>query len=152
MQRVRHNQRSRQVRRQPRGFTLMEVLLVLAILGVIIGLVLPNFINTQRDAMKKAAKVQIQGIESACDIYAVDHGGQYPTSIEVLVTNPGGDENWKGPYFKNATGIPADPWGQQVQYVYPGQQHGGADRPDISSSGPDKQHNTQDDITNWTKS
>jgi general secretion pathway protein G len=148
MKRVRHHQPSRGSRA---GFTLMEVLLVLAILGVIIGLVLPNLIGSQKKALMQAAQVQIKGIEDAAGMYAIDHGGTYPTSIEALVNNPGGDENWKGPYLKETQAVPADPWGSPVIYQYPGSQHGTADRPDISSYGPDKQQNTADDITNWKK-
>src|SRR5436190_9267546 len=111
MKRIRRNPpswRDRPFRQKHRGFTLMEVLLVLAILGVIIGLVLPNLIGQQRTAMIKAAALQIQGVESACDIYAVDHGGQFPANLEMLITNPGGDESWKGPYFKNSMTVPLD--------------------------------------------
>lgn len=134
-----------------RGFTLMEVLLVLAILGVIIALVAPNLIGQQKQANIRAARVQVQGVESACDIYAVDHSGEFPQSLDALISNPGSDSNWKGPYFKNSTTIPADPWGSPIQYAYPSQNQGGADRPDIWSLGPDKQSNTADDITNWTR-
>ncbi len=134
------------------GFTLMEVLLVLAILGVIIALVAPNLIGQQKQANVRAARVQVQGVEQACDIYAVDHNGEFPQSLDSLIANPGSDTNWKGPYFKNSTTIPADPWGNPIQYQYPGQNQGaGVDRPDIWSLGPDKQSNTGDDVTNWTK-
>lgn len=133
------------------GFTLMEVLLVLAILGVIIGLVLPNLLGQQKSANIKAARVQVQGVESACKMYAVDHGAEWPTSLEALLSNPGNDSNWKGPYLENASGqIPADPWGSPVQYNYPGQNQGSADKADIWSMGPDRQSNTADDVTNWS--
>src|SRR5262245_54792204 len=134
-----------------RGFTLMEVLLVLAILGVIIALVAPNLIGQQKQANIKAAGLQVKSVESACDIYAVGHSGEFPTSLDALITNPGNDANWKGPYLKDAATVPSDPWGSPIQYAYPSQNQGGADRPDIWSIGPDKQSNTADDITNWTK-
>jgi general secretion pathway protein G len=131
----------------------MEVLLVLAILGVIMGLVLPNLIGKQKGAQIDAAKLQVRGVDSACDMYAVDHGGEYPISLDALLANPGDDTNWKGPYFKNASTIPADPWGSPIQYMQQGQnQPVGSDRPDIWSMGPDRQSNTDDDIGNWTKS
>lgn len=133
------------------GFTLMEVLLVLAILGVIIALVAPNLIGQQKQANVRATRVQIDGVESACKIYAVDHSGEFPTSLDALLANPGNDSNWKGPYLEKTTTTPSDPWGNPIQYAYPSQNQGGADRPDIWSMGPDKQSNTADDITNWTK-
>jgi len=132
------------------GFTLMEVLLVLAILGVIIGLVLPNLLGQQKEAQKRAAKVLVKGVEQACEMYAVDHGGELPNSLEALIDNPGGDSNWKGPYLKERQ-LPADPWGSPIQYSYPAQNQASADRADVWSMGPDRQSNTADDITNWSK-
>lgn len=135
------------------GFTLMEVLLVLAILGVIIALVAPNLIGQQKQAMVKSTRVQIDSIESACKIYAVDHNGDFPPSLDALVADPGSDSNWKGPYLEKASTTPADPWGNPIQYAYPGT-HGGGETapPDVWSMGPDKQPNTADDITNWKTS
>lgn len=133
-----------------RAFTLMEVLLVLAILGVIIGLVVPNLLNSQQKANMKAAQAKLHSVEQACEIYAVDHEGDWPTSLESLMSNPGNDTKWNGPYLKEAS-VPTDPWGSPIQYQYPGQNHAGADRPDIWALGKDKQSNTQDDITNWKK-
>ncbi|MGQ0634321.1 MAG: type II secretion system major pseudopilin GspG [Planctomycetaceae bacterium] len=144
------------IRREPicnpsarRGFTLIEVLLVLAILGVIIGLVLPNLLGQQQEGYRKSAKVQIHGIEEACEMFALDHAGVFPSSIEALLANPGNDAQWKGPYLKGPAKIPNDPWGNPIQYQYPGANQGGADRPDIWSMGKDRQSNTGDDIGNW---
>lgn len=143
------------IRRSPlpqvarRGFTLMEVLLVLAILGVIIGLVLPNLLGQQKKANLQATKVQINGVEQACKFYALDHEGSYPSALDTLVVSPGNDSKWKGPYIENATTIPADPWGTPIQYQYPGSRQTG-DKPDIWSMGPDRQSGTDDDITNWS--
>ncbi|MFN0050667.1 MAG: type II secretion system major pseudopilin GspG [Planctomycetales bacterium] len=147
-----HIVRSRQEhrRRNRAGFTLMEVLLVLAILGVIIALVVPNLIGAQKQANIDATKVQISGIEKGCEMYALHHAGSFPLSLEELVSKPGNDAHWKGPYLNSQT-LPTDPWGNQLQYAYPGQNQGGIDKPDIWSMGPDRQANTADDITNWTK-
>lgn len=143
--------RKRPVRhhRGPAGFTLMEVLLVLAILGVIIGLVLPNLLGTQQNANIQATKLQIKGIEQAAKVYALDHAGTFPPSIEELFMNNSGDTSWKGPYLENTTQTPADPWQMPIQYAYPGQfnQTG----PDIWSFGPDKQNNTADDVQGWVR-
>ena len=130
------------------GFTLMEVLIVLAILAVIIGLVVPNLMKGREKANIDATKVQIKAVEDALDMYALDHDGDYPQGgLNALMTNPGGDQKWKGPYLEKGK-VPTDPWGNPIQYLYPGQ-HSGADRPDIWSMGLDRQSNTADDITNW---
>lgn len=131
------------------GFTLMELLIVLAILAVIIGLVLPNFLGAQQDANNKAARVAVAGVEKAADIYAAQHDGDYPGSVDALIHNPGNDQKWAGPYLDKGK-VPFDPWGNPIQYQYPGTHQGaGGDRPDIWSMGKDKQSNTADDITNW---
>jgi general secretion pathway protein G len=131
------------------GFTLMEILIVLAILAVIIGLVLPNFLGAQGKANIDAAKVAVAGVEKACDIYAAHHDTEYPHTIDALLTNPGNDPKWAGPYLDKGK-VPVDPWGNPIQYQYPGTHQGpGGDRPDIWSMGKDKQSGTQDDVANW---
>ena len=138
-------------RRQRRGFTLIEVLLVLAILGVIAAMVVPNLLGRQRQANIDAAKLSITNVEQTLDLYAVDHNGDYPTTaegLEVLLVAPNNDEKWKGPYLKDVKAVPVDPWSRPLQYEYPGQ-HNGNTKPDISSGGPDKAFGTADDITNW---
>jgi general secretion pathway protein G len=125
----------------------MEILIVLAILAVIIGLVLPNLLGQQKKANERLARVAVNGVEDALKLYAVDHEGEFPSSIEALLANPGNDQKWKGPYLEKGK-VPTDPWGNPIQYLYPGQ-HSGADRPDIWSMGLDRQSNTADDITNW---
>jgi general secretion pathway protein G len=136
--------------RNPRrsGFTLMEILIVLAILAVIIGLVLPNFLGAQDRANKDAAKVAVAGVEKAADIYAAHHDGTFPTSIDAMLSNQGNDQQWSGPYLDKGK-VPNDPWGNPIQYTYPGTHQGVGDRPDIWSMGKDKQSNTADDVTNW---
>lgn len=139
--RVRNEQRS--------GFTLMELLIVLAILAVIISLVLPNFLGAQQDANNKAAKVAVAGVEKAADIYAAQHEGEFPPSIDAMISNPGNDQKWAGPYLDRGK-VPLDPWGNPIQYQYPGSHQGaGGDRPDVWSMGKDKQSGTADDIANW---
>lgn len=142
--------RSAPKRRALAGFTLVEVLLVLAILGVIIGLVLPNLLGQQKTAMIKSANVQIHGIAEAVEFYVLDHNGTYPASIEELIVASGNDASWKGPYLKNTTVVPADPWGSPIQYAYPGSNSTDGS-PDIWSMGPDRQNNTADDVSNWKK-
>jgi len=125
----------------------MEVLIVLAILAVIIGLVVPNLMKGKQKADIDAAKVQVKAVEDALAMYALDHDGDYPAALSVLMTNPGGDTKWKGPYFKGNK-MPVDPWNNAIQYQHPGQ-HQQDGSPDVWSNGKDKQPNTADDINNW---
>ncbi len=118
------------------GFTLMEILIVLAILAVIIGLVLPNLIGSQKEANKKAAKLAIRSVEQALEIYAADHEGEFPAGgqgLDALLQSSGNDPKWKGPYVKGGK-VPADPWGNPIQYQYPGA-HQTDGSPDIWSMG-----------------
>jgi general secretion pathway protein G len=130
------------------GFTLMEILIVLAILAVIIGLVLPNLLGSQKKANINAAKVQVNAVEKALELYAVDHEGDFPGSLDALLTLQGTDPKWKGPYLEKGK-VPADPWGNPIQYTFPGTHQATSDRPDVWSMGPDKTSNTADDIANW---
>lgn len=137
-----------------RGFTLIEVLLVLAILGVIAAMVVPQLLGRQKKANVDATRLSITGLEQALDLYAVDHSGEYPTTaegLESLLVKPNADEKWNGPYLKESKQVPVDAWGRPLQYEYPGQHNTGGTKPDISSGGPDKAFGTPDDITNWDK-
>jgi general secretion pathway protein G len=138
--------RKRRGRGGRRGFTLMEILIVLAILAVIIGLVLPNLLGQQKQANIKAAKLQVSAVEDALKIYAAGHDADFPGSLDALINKPAGDDRWSGPYLEKGK-TPLDPWGNPIQYQYPGQHS--QDRPDVWSMGPDKQSGTADDITNW---
>ena len=136
----------RRVRGRRRGFTLMEILIVLAILVVIIALVVPNLLSQQKGAMLKAAKLQVSNVEDALKIYAAGHDADFPASLDALINKPAGDDRWSGPYLEKGKN-PVDPWGNPIQYQYPGQHS--QDRPDVWSMGPDKQSGTADDITSW---
>lgn len=134
------------------GFTLMEVLLVLAILGVIMAMVVPQLLGQQKRANMQAAQASIKGLEGALDFYAKDHEGLYPSTQEgvmVLISSNGNDPNWNGPYLRNTTEMPLDPWKNPLQYANPGQNN--QDKPDIWSWGPDKIDGTEDDISNWQR-
>ena len=107
-----------------RGFTLVEILVVITIIGLIMGLVGPRVLNYLTESKAKAAKIQIESFASALDLFYLDTG-RYPTGSEglaALVQRPGSIPAWNGPYVKGGT-IPNDPWGNPYVYRSPGQ-HG----------------------------
>lgn len=129
-----------------KAFTLIEVLLVLAILLVIMGLVVPRLTDRQRDAKIEATKVSIEGLSQALKLYALDHDGEPPRSVDGLkvLMDPGaGDKTWKGPYLERPA---VDAWKQPLHYRFPGQRN--TRSYDITSGGPDKILGTPDDIGN----
>ncbi len=94
-----------------RGFTLMEVLLVLAILLVIMGLVVPRLTDRQREAKVEATKVSIEGLSQAIKLYALDHDGEPPRTtdgIQILLEPNKSDKDWKGPTSRNPLSMHGD--------------------------------------------
>src|SRR5262245_11266327 len=116
------------------GFTLVEMLVVLTIIALVMGLVGPRVLNYLGDSKIKTARVQIQSLSAALDLYYLDNG-QYPQGNEglsALVQRPSAATRWNGPYLKSNL-VPVDPWGRPYVYRSPGQ-HGAYD---IVSLGPD---------------
>lgn len=150
----RTNKRPRRAHARRGGFTLLEVLLVLAILGVIMAMVVPQLLGRQQEAMIKAAALNIKGFEDAVKLYAADHDGEYPqgTSEDVVPLLLSAEDLETGkpraPYLEN---IPLDPWDNPLMYEYPatGNRQTLSGKPAIWSIGPDKQDGTDDDIDNW---
>lgn len=132
-----------QVRRDRRrsGFTLMELLLVMAILVIMASMVTYAFLNIQQNAQSDAALSQISTLENACVSYKLQVG-RFPSKLEDLYTQPSGltKRQWRGPYLQEP--VPADPWGNPYSY--------GVDEANnrvfISSAGPDGQKGTADDV------
>jgi general secretion pathway protein G len=109
-------------RRKHRGFSLIELLVVLAILGLLAGLVGPRVMNFLGGSKSKTAKLQIEEFGGALDLYRLEVG-RYPSTsegLEALVSQPSGAANWNGPYLKKSQ-IPQDPWGNDFQYKSPGE-------------------------------
>ncbi len=103
------------------GFTLVEILVVITIIGLIMGLVGPRVLNYLSQSKVKAATIQIQSFASSLDLFYLDLG-RYPTTSEglaALVAKPGGATSWNGPYLKNNS-VPSDPWGHPYKYRAPG--------------------------------
>jgi general secretion pathway protein G len=136
-------------RRRQAGFTLIEIMVVMVIIGLLMALVGPNLIGRSEKAKTQAAAMQIERLGTVLDTFRLDTG-RYPTSQEglgVLVQRPIGMDRWDGPYLTK--GIPNDPWDRPYVYRSPGD--GG--RPyDLYSFGADGAPGGQDnnrDITSW---
>jgi general secretion pathway protein G len=128
------------------GFTLVEMLLVVTIIGILAALVIPKIAGTSDKARITAAQADIKGgIKTALDRFEVDNG-YYPKTLADLVTRPNDSKNWNGPYLDS---VPTDPWSQPYVYVYPGRNN--TTSYDLYSIGRDAQDGTADDIGNWTK-
>ena len=123
-------------RRKEGGFTLLELLVVLAILGLLAALVAPQVLKYLGRAKSDSAQIQIQNIAGTLDLFRLDVG-RYPTNAEglaALVQRPSGLESWNGPYMKDKS-VPKDPWGHPYTYKIPGE-HG---EYDLYSLGADDQ-------------
>jgi general secretion pathway protein G len=138
-------------RRGERGFTLVEILVVITIIGLIMGLVGPRVLNYLTESKAKAAKIQIESFASALDLFFLD-AGRYPSSSEglgALVQRPGNISGWNGPYLKGSV-VPADPWGNAYIYRSPGQ-HGAYDIVSFGADGQEGGSGTAGDITSWVR-
>ncbi len=134
-----------------KGFTLIEILLVIIIIGILVAMVVPNFAGRGEQARKAAARADIESnLATVLDMYELDNG-HYPTSeqgLSALVTAPTSTPvpiNWNGPYLKKKK-VPLDPWGQPYVYASPGTHN--SDEYDLSSYGRDGIE-SDDDIINW---
>jgi general secretion pathway protein G len=142
-----------------KGFTLLEVLLVIVILVTLAALVLPNFAGVGDKAKKDATALQIKGLEDSLEIFK-NHIGRYPTTEEGLkalndkeqIQDEELAKKWSGPYTgkgESTTFNVKDQWGHEFRYTCPGEHN--TKSYDLYSAGPDGQEGTEDDIMNWEK-
>ncbi|MDZ7841298.1 MAG: type II secretion system major pseudopilin GspG [Gammaproteobacteria bacterium] len=139
------------MRRDQKGFTLIEIMVVVVIIGLLATLVLPRVLGRQEQAQVEKAKADIQALSSALKLYKLDNYN-FPSTqqgLEALRREPGGDppaNNWKqGGYIER---LPADPWGNEYQYLSPGQ-HGEFDLWSWGSDGKPGGDDAAADIGNW---
>lgn len=134
--------------RKRSGFTLLELLVVMVIIGLLAGYVGPKYFGQIGKSEVKAAKAQIDAFEKALDQYRLDVGRYPPTDagLAALVSKPANEPKWAGPYLKKA--VPSDPWGRPYAYKSPGE-HGEYDLLSFGKDGRPGGSGEAADITNW---
>lgn len=135
-------------RSSPRGFTLLELLVVMVIIGLLAGYVGPKFFGQIGKSEVKAARAQIDALSKALDQYRIDVG-RYPSSeqgLAVLVAKPADEPRWTGPYLSKA--LPKDPWHNDYQYRSPGE-HGDYDLLSLGRDGRPGGEGEDADLTSW---
>ncbi|WP_457423972.1 type II secretion system major pseudopilin GspG [Roseateles sp. P5_E7] len=131
-----------------RGFTLLELLVVMVIIGLLAGYVGPKFFGQIGKSEVKATKAQIDALQKSLDQYRLDVG-RYPSTeqgLAVLVAKPADEPKWAGPYLAKA--LPKDPWGNDYQYRSPGE-HGEYDLLSFGKDGRPGGEGEDADLTSW---
>jgi len=131
-----------------RGFTLLELLVVMVIIGLLAGFVGPRLFGQIGKSEVKIARAQLDAFRKALDTFRIDVG-RYPTGeqgLAALNVRPGNEARWGGPYLSK--GIPKDPWGREYAYRFPGE-HGDYDLISLGRDGREGGSGEDADITSW---
>lgn len=140
----------RAANKRERGFSLIEIMVVMVIIGMLMAVVAPRFIRQSEKAASKAARVQIESMGTALDTFRLDVG-RYPTTQEglaALIQRPFGTERWDGPYLKKNV-IPPDPWQRPYYYRSPGEGGRPYDLYSLGADGAPGGDSDNRDITSW---
>lgn len=140
---------AKSIRGRENGFTLVELLVVLAILGLLVALAAPRVMNYLGSARSDTARIQIEKLSGVLDLYRLEVG-HYPTEQEglrALVEKPTQAGDWNGPYLRSSESL-VDPWGAPYVYHSPGQ-HGEFDLYTLGADGKEGGDGADRDITNW---
>lgn len=129
-----------------RGFTLIELIVVIALIAVLAAVVAPNLLGKADQAKRKAARVQVDKIGTAVELYRLETG-RYPEKLDDLLQRPSGLSNWNGPYVRKKSQL-IDPWGNPLGIEVPGE-HGPYDVLSYGADGQPGGDGDNADITNW---
>lgn len=130
------------------GFTLLELLVVLVVLGLLAGIVAPKYFNQLGKSEAKVARAQIEGLVKALDIYRLEVG-RYPSTeqgLTALTNAPSDEPRWAGPYLQK--GVPQDPWGRAYVYRSPGE-NGDFDLLTLGKDGQPGGDGENAEVTSW---
>lgn len=138
-----------EIRDRRNGFTLLELLVVLAILGLLAAIAVPPLMHYLGQSKTQTARLQIQALSQSLDLFRLDVG-RYPTQpegLQALVTKPADVDDWDGPYVKRKESL-IDPWGHPYHYRIPGQ-HGAYDLYSLGADNAEGGTGENQDVTNW---
>ncbi len=140
-------------KRGERGFTLIELMVVIVILGILAGLIIPRIMGRPDEARRAKARIQIESLETALKLYRLDNGG-YPTTeqgLQALVEAPSAGQqakNWRQGGYLERNKVPKDPWDKEFVYLSPGV-HGDFDLSSLGADGEPGGDGKNKDINNW---
>lgn len=149
MSTISHTNRQERRRKRSRGYTLVELLVVLAILAAIGLIAVPAYLNHLSKSRIRTAGIQIERLGAILDAYLLDVG-HYPSQdegLQSLVSAPPGVDRWAGPYLRNREAL-TDPWGAPYVYRFPGR-HGKYDLYSLGADGAEGGEGEDEDITSW---